>query len=66
MVKFNQLEIAVVSRPKRESHVIKNNGNNAAEIRPYNNDNFIMRIPEGTFYRDICAHLKVLTKMSRV
>lgn len=65
-MKFNELEIAVVSRPKRETHEIKNNGRYAAEIRPYNNDNFIMRIPEGTFKRDICAHLKVLTTMSRV
>nr|XP_034337738.1 uncharacterized protein LOC117692796 [Crassostrea gigas] len=59
LVKFNKVEIAVVSRPKRESFTIKNNVRNAAEIRPSNNENLIMRIPEGTFKRDICAHLKV-------
>lgn len=57
MVKFNMVEIAVVSRPKRESFTV--NVRNAAEIRPSNNENLIMRIPEGTFKRDICAHLKV-------
>lgn len=59
MVKFNVIEIAVVSRPKRESCAIKDNARNAVEIRPSNNENLIMRIPEGTFKRNICAHLKV-------
>lgn len=59
LVKFKVVEIAVVSRPKRESHVIKDNSQNAAEIRPSNNENFIVGVPEGTFKRDICAHLKV-------
>uniref|UniRef100_A0A8W8JSE2 Uncharacterized protein n=1 Tax=Magallana gigas TaxID=29159 RepID=A0A8W8JSE2_MAGGI len=59
LLKFNMVEIAVVSRPKRESHVIKDNSHKAAEIRPSNNENFIVRVQEGTFKEDICAHLKV-------
>lgn len=57
--KFSVVEFAVVSRPKRESHVIKDNSQNAVEIRPSNNDNLIMRIPKGTFGRSIYTHLKV-------
>lgn len=62
VVKFNVIEIAVVSRPKRESHTITDNSRNAVEIRPSNNNNILMRIPEGTFERDTCTHIKVFNK----
>nr|XP_034337732.1 uncharacterized protein LOC117692795 isoform X1 [Crassostrea gigas] len=64
LVKFSVVEFAVVSRPKRESFTIKDNIGNAVEIRPSNNENLIMRIPEGTFERNIYTHLKVDTTLA--